>query len=141
MIRFQTVAARLNTSLRGDAIPPANTSGAMKRGVPMPTVPVSVVVSCVATPKSTSVTPFSPQIRFAGFTSRWMICCSCTYCSASQACRAYSITSSTGNPGSPRSSSILPRSRPGTSSMTSVTMLCARYTAPIAPSDRYPSIR
>ena len=118
VIRFQTVAARLNTSLRGDATPPANTSGAMNRGVPMPTVPASVESSWVATPKSTSVIPRSPQIRFAGFTSRWTICCSCTYWSASQVWRAYSITSGTGKPGVPRSSNILPRSEPFTSSMT-----------------------
>jgi hypothetical protein len=86
--RFQTVAPSENTSLRGETVPPANTSGAMKRGVPTPTVPVSVASSWVATPKSTSTTPRSPQIRFWGFTSRCTICCSCTYWSASHAWRA-----------------------------------------------------
>ena len=36
MIRVQRVAASPKTSLRGETVPPANTSGAMKRGVPIP---------------------------------------------------------------------------------------------------------
>ena len=45
------------TSLRGETVPPANTSGAMKRGVPIPTVPDSSSSSSRATPKSTRTIP------------------------------------------------------------------------------------
>ena len=120
MIRFQRVAARLKTSLRGEIVPPANTSGAMNRGVPIPTVPpASFSSSSRATPKSTSMTPLLAvdQVlrlhvavddlllvhvleRLAGV---W---------------RAYSITSLSGSPGVPRSSQDRAEVLPFTSSIT-----------------------
>ena len=119
MSSVHSVAASPNTSLRGDTVPPANTSGAMKRGVPMPTVPVVLLAELARDAEvDEHDRPRSPRIRFCGFTSRWTICCSCTYWSASQAWRVYSIASSTGRPGLPCCSSIPPRSTPSTSSIT-----------------------
>jgi hypothetical protein len=63
-ISVQSVAARPKTSLRAETVPPAKTSGAMNRGVPMPTVPPSSSLSSRAMPKSTSTTPSFPSIRF-----------------------------------------------------------------------------
>ncbi len=68
-------------------------------------------------PKSTKTIPSSATIRFAGFTSRWTICCAWMYASASQAWVAYS-TARAGGSGPVRASteaSVGPRTRSMTS--------------------------
>jgi hypothetical protein len=64
----------LKTSLSGVGASPANTSGAMNRGVP-PTP--AALATGLATPKSTSTTRPLPSTRLLGLMSAWTICWSC----------------------------------------------------------------